>query len=211
MQAQHYTYSLIPQILVGFDHQCTMLGRTLAGRSVASVAFQTYGIHNSASQCSMLLTGMVHRNMGASVLPVSQQAGFQAYLHTTSSSHPMRNSEVSSYSLNTRSNFIRNHRQLDGYSPLVQTSATPILPLIATRGLATLTTAHLRKNVLNKSLPERCQGGVTAVGGVVTGVRGMAKGGGFKNLQGRISSLQVKKRIQRKKKRIEEELEEVRQ
>lgn len=41
------------------------------------------------------------------------------------------------------------------------------------------------------------------------GVRGMAKNaGGFKNLHGRISSLQAKKRLQRKKKKIQEESEE---
>lgn len=46
-------------------------------------------------------------------------------------------------------------------------------------------------------------------GGVAVGVKGMAKDkGGFNNLHGRISSLQLKKRMQRKKKKIQEESEE---
>uniref|UniRef100_A0A0P4WLP6 DUF155 domain-containing protein n=1 Tax=Scylla olivacea TaxID=85551 RepID=A0A0P4WLP6_SCYOL len=185
-----------------------MLGRTLAGRGVASVVLQTYGIHNSASQCSMLLTWMIHRSTGASALPMSQQA---THLHKSSSSHLMKNGDVSSYLLNTQNNFIGNQRQPNGawaYSCHVQTSGTPVLPFIATRGLAALSAVHSKKNVQNRNLPEWSPGGVTLVGGVVMGVRGMAKAGGFKNLQGRISSLQVKKRVQRKKKRIEEELEE---
>ncbi|KAK8386240.1 hypothetical protein O3P69_010739 [Scylla paramamosain] len=185
-----------------------MLGRTLAGRGVASVVLQTYGIHNSTSQCSMLLTWMIHRSTGASALPMLQQA---THLHTSSSSHLMKNGDVSSYLLNTHNNFIGNQRQPNGawaYSCHVQTSGTPVLPFIATRGLAALSAVHSKKNVQNRNLPEWSPGGVTLVGGVVMGVRGMAKAGGFKNLQGRISSLQVKKRVQRKKKRIEEELEE---
>ena len=50
------------------------------------------------------------------------------------------------------------------------------------------------------------------VGGVAVGTKGMAKDRDtFNNLQGRISSLQVKKRVQRKKKKIQEDSEEVRQ
>lgn len=49
------------------------------------------------------------------------------------------------------------------------------------------------------------------MGGVAMGLKGMSKDkGGFKNLHGRISSLQLKKRMQRKKKKIQEESEEVR-
>lgn len=193
-----------------------MLGRTLAGRGVASAVLQTHATLNSTSQCSMFLAWMAHRNTGASASPTPPKSNPSTHLHTSTSSILMKNCGVHSYLLETQNCFPGTYSHSYGaqtYSHHMQTTAMPFLPFIATRGLATLTTACLnKKDVQNRSLPYWCPKGVVMVGCVMVDMKGMAKDvSGFKNLHGRISSLQAKKRVQRKKKKIQEESEEVRQ
>ncbi|KAG0726586.1 Required for meiotic nuclear division protein 1 [Chionoecetes opilio] len=181
-----------------------MLGRTLCGRGVVSAVLQTHAAHHPASQCSMLFAWMTRRNTEAFT---SHHAGSSAHLHTTTA-HLTKNRGVYSNLSDPQTCFPRTQNQSYGawtHPHHTQTTATPPLPYIATRGLATLSSRHLNKN----NVHNRTLAGAVMVGGVVVSVRGMAKDtGSFKNLQGRISSLQVKKRVQRKKKKIQEESEE---
>lgn len=177
-----------------------MLGRTLAIRSVAGTVVQTQSpSSNAGSQCSMLLAWLTHRR-GACVSPSPPQDSTSLDTHLNNFLFKTVQRETPSCS--------RLHSRPHGHS---QTYATSSLPFIATRGLSTLTSTSPGKNEHNRSLPDWSPGGVVVVGGVAMGLKGMSKDkGGFKNLHGRISSLQLKKRMQRKKKKIQEESEEVR-
>lgn len=187
-----------------------MLGRTLTIRGVAATLLQAHTPpSNAGSQHSILLAWQTLRKAPctSSTLP---QVGTIAHIHSRTSF--IINSGVQRETLG-HSRRLQCHLQtLLTPSHHLQTYSTPSLPLIATRGLATLSSISPKKsNVQNRSLPDWSPSGVVVAGGVAVGVKGMAKDkGGFNNLHGRISSLQLKKRLQRKKKKIQEESEEVR-
>ncbi|XP_050725915.1 required for meiotic nuclear division protein 1 homolog isoform X3 [Eriocheir sinensis] len=191
-----------------FGPTCIMLGRTLTIRGVAATLLQAHTPpSNAGSQHSLLLAWQTLRKAPctSSTLP---QVGTIAHIHSSTSF--LINNGVQSETL-SHSRRLQCHLQtLQTPFHHLQTYSTSSLPLIATRGLATLSSISPSKsNVHNRSLPDWSPRGVVVAGGVAVGVKGMAKDkGGFNNLHGRISSLQLKKRMQRKKKKIQEESEE---
>lgn len=202
-------YSFIPH---RFDPPFTMLGRTLTIRGLAAAVLQTHTPPTSAgSQHSILLAWMTLRKAGASPSCTPPQASTSAHVHSRTFSF-LKNTRVQHKIPSLSRPQCCLHTLQTPFHHL-QTYATLSLPLIATRGLATLSsTSTSRNNAHNRSLPDWSPRGVLVMGGVAVGVKGMAKDkkGGFNNLHGRISSLQIKKRVQRKKKKIQEESEEVR-
>lgn len=157
----------------------------------------------------MLLSRMTHRKMGAFSPP---QVNTSAHVQSSMSSFLFKNNAAKRETLRHSRRLQSHFYALQAPAHHLQTYTTSFLPFIATRGLATLSgTFKNRNNVHNRSLPDWSPRGVVVVGGVAVGVKGVSKDkGGFKNLHGRISSLQIKKRMQRKKKKIQDDLEEVR-
>lgn len=182
-----------------------MLGRTLIIRGVAATLLQAHTTpSNAGNQQSILLAWQTLRRVPCTS-STSPQVGTITHIHSSTSF--LINSGVQSGTLSHSRRPKRHLETLQTPSLHLQTYSTTSLPLIATRGLATIS----KSNVHNQSLPGWSPRGVVVAGGVAVGVKGMAKDkGGFSNLHGRISSLQLKKRMQRKKKKIQEESEEVR-
>lgn len=190
-----------------------MLGRTLIIRGVAATLLQAHTTpSNAGNQQSILLAWQTLRRAPCTS-STSPQVGTITHIHS-STSFLINSGVQSGLSSGVQSGTLSHSRRPKRHLQTLQTSSlhlqtysTTSLPLIATRGLATIS----KSNVHNQSLPGWSPRGVVVAGGVAVWVKGMAKDkGGFSNLHGRISSLQLKKRMQRKKKKIQEESEEVR-